>query len=162
MARIEIEWIRCQKPQKLSVEKFDRAKFFIGMSFFDQMDFREVAFLLNEDYYDHKELGLAILKELGLYLGTILVFIIVATTGAIEMFMDLELGGLGFIKWVILITSFFIGLVAIGVGFRILIQCFTYWPSILVYIIQNRPFIRKRFNVVQHAVDYEDYINREK
>ena len=133
MARIEIEWIRWHKPKKLSAEKFERAKSYIGMSPFNQLDFREVQFLLNEDSYDHKGLGLAVLKELGIYLGTILVVTIVAETGAIDMLMDLELGGLEFIKWIILIPCFFIGLVAIGFGFRIVIQCFTYWPSSGLY-----------------------------
>lgn len=161
MARIEIEWMRWHKPQKLSAEKFERAKSYIGLSPFNQLDFREVQFLLNEDSLDHKGLGLAVLRELGIYLGIIFVVTIVAETGAIDMFMDLEMGGLEFIKWIIFIPCLLIGFLAIGAGFRIVIQCFTYWPSILVYIIRNRRFIRRRFNAVQRAFDYEDYINRE-
>lgn len=161
MARIEIQRLKWIQPPRMKAEDFERAKAYIGRRKFDSFEFLELHSLLHGESFNHKELLIGILKEAGIYLGTILFVSLIAESGVVEWFFDLPFGDWEFLKLIIGIPGFFIIIMSLGFGLRFVIQCLTYWPSILFYIARNKRFIRKRFNAVQLALDYEDYLDRE-
>ena len=162
MARIEIETQRIQwiRPSKLTAAEFERAKEQIGMVSLENFGYDAAAYLLHPESYDQKELLRAIVKEARIYVGTIVLVLILSSIG-LGTYNDLPMGEFEIIDWIVGIPFLLSELVAIGFGIRFLMQCVTYWPSILLYIYRNKKFIEMRYNSVQRVRDYEDYVNLE-
>ena len=162
MARIQIQWVRWRRPHKLGAAAYEELKAQLDEGSFGSKSFRERRLLLNPDslgwidFWENLRIDLA--------------FAVFLVVGALfwgpygSMLSWLEAANSTFWTvawWIFKIVAAVWCFMAFGLVWHFPKQAVTYWPSIGIYSFQNFMFVRRRFNALQRATTYEEYLNHE-
>lgn len=162
MATIEIERLVWHRPSRLGVSSYEHAKAVIGDSKFGDASIEQrrsqlSPSLLGRDYLIETLKFEGKLYAVGIVAG--------ALTVPVEEFSDWVNFGEGLAykigSIVVLIVFVVIMFVLMALSFHLVIRLVTFWPSVLIYFIRNRVFVRKRFNAVKKSSSYEEYLDLE-
>ena len=165
MAQIEIEWVEWHRPTKLGVDAYESLKARIGSSQLQNKSFEELRVMLNPDSLGRDRIRWQLKFEGGIFAAGVIVAIFVLDASWVEDFghwLDTFDNLFMTVVSVILHLIYFLlclGCFGVIVGFGI--RGFTYWPSVGMYVLKNRMFVRRRLRAIQKSHSYEDYLNRE-
>ena len=163
MAQIPIEWVEWHRPTKLGVAAYESLKARVGSSEFQYQSFEDLRLTLNPDSLGREEIRLELKFDGLVALAAAVIGIILETwcedvrdwlNGFDNLFMTI-------VEIVLYIIYAVLCLAACGGGAAMALKAFTYWPSVGVYVLKNRMFVRRRLRAIQKAHSYEDYLNRE-
>lgn len=165
MARIQIEWVEWHRPTKLGVDAYESLKARLDSSQLQNQSFEDLRVMLNPDSLGRDSIRWQLKFEGGmLAAGVIIAFFVLDSSWVKDLgdWLDKFDNHFMTVVSVILILTYLLlclGCFGVIVGFGI--RAFTYWPSVGMYVLKNRIFIRRRLGAIQKSHSYEDYLNRE-
>lgn len=163
MATIEIQRLVWHRPSKMGVSAYENAKAVIGNSKFSDESLEQRRSLLSPSSLGRDYLKGILKFEGKLYGAAIVASILSVPAEALMDSMDFDAGlayKIGGV--VVMIVNVVLMLVLFGLFFHLLIRLVTFWPSVLMYFIDNRGFVRKRFDAIKRSSSYEEYLDLEK
>lgn len=162
MGKIFVEWLEWTRPTKLGVAAYDRLKVTIGKSESPNQAFEELRMLLHPESLGIKDILAQLKFESRVYLSGIVIFLVSGwVEGLADWLYEIDKGFAAAIAVLVTIVWFVAMMYVVCVATWFALKVTIYWPSMALYFLRNRMFVRRRLRAIQNSHSYEDYLNRE-
>lgn len=162
MEKIFVEWLEWTRPTKLGVSSYEQLKVAVGKSRSANLAFEELRVLLHPESLGAKDI-LAQMKFEGMvYLSGIVVFLLSGWIEGIgDWLYEFDNGFAASLAVLVTVVWFVAAIYLICVATWCALKMIMFWPSVALYVLRNRMFVRRRLRAIQESRSYEDYLNRE-